>query len=99
MRSSNLLATVSSAVIRIGAGIVGLWLIQILFGLTRHHFRLADHGYILAIALKTTKDDIILLGQVMAVSTITHVDFGKAPTTPIDKMLDIRYCFLPPFEE
>ena len=88
-QSFGTIAAVSSAVTRIGAVMVGLYLVQILFGLTRYHFRLADHLSICSRALTLADDDLSSFGPVMTVMATTHIDFGKAPTTPIDKVLDV----------
>lgn len=88
-RNSGLIFTISSAVARIGAVLIALYLVQILLGLTRYHLRLADHLDACAHGLRFCPQDPMKITTLVPVLSAAHVDFGKAPSTPIEKVLDV----------
>lgn len=88
-RNSGLIFTISSAVARIGAVLIALYLVQILLSLTRYHLRLADHLEACAHGLRFCPEDPLKITALVPVLSAAHVDFGKAPSTPIEKVLDV----------
>ncbi len=82
-------STITESVTKIGAVLIALYMVQILLSLTRYHFRLADHLAIVSVAIKHSDSDIEKIEQFMTAVGTNHIDFGKAPVTPIDKLLEL----------
>jgi hypothetical protein len=89
IQNSGVIYTVSGAVARIGAVLIALYLVQILLGLTRYHLRLADHLEACAHGLRFCPEDPMKITMLVPVLSAAHIDFGKAPSTPIEKVLDV----------
>ena len=79
---------ITEFITKIGTVIIALYMVQILLGLTRYHFRLADHLAIAAVAIKHSDSDIEKIEQFIAAVGTNHIDFGKAPTTPINRLME-----------
>lgn len=88
-KNAGITSIATSAIARIGAVLIGLYLVQILLGLTRYHFRLADHLLISAEALEACENDPDKLRVLMGVISTNYIDFGKVPSTPVEKVLDV----------
>ena len=82
-------STITESVTKIGAVLIALYMVQILLSLTRYHFRLADHLAIVAISIKHSDSDIGKIEQFMTAVGTNHIDFGKAPVTPSDKLIEM----------
>ena len=80
----------STIVVRIGSVLVSLYLVQILVGFSRYHFRLADHLEACANGLamygSSKPDELVAVVNLLSPS---NIDFGKPPDTPSDKLLDV----------
>lgn len=87
--SSRLSSTITNSVTKVGAVLIAIYLVQILLGLMRYHFKLADHIETMSEALKISNDDIDKLEKITAVIGVAHIDFGKSPQTPVDKLAEI----------
>ena len=89
-QSSTLLITViSSSVARIGAVLIALYLVQILLSLTRYHFRIADHLDSAASALTISRGGSETLVPVSQLLSTNHIEFGKSPSAPTEKVLEL----------
>lgn len=86
--SMKLIKTIAESVAKVGAVFIAIYLVQILFSLTRYHFRIADHLEGASDILNLAGDDHEKMQNLMLVLATTHIDFGKAPTAPVDKLLD-----------
>jgi hypothetical protein len=87
--SSRMLSVITDSATKIGAVLISIYLIQILLGLMRYHFKLADHLATISDALKISNDDIDKLIKMTEAIGVAHIDFGKNPQTPIDKLTEI----------
>ena len=85
--AKRITSIITEFVTKIGTVIIALYMVQILLGLTRYHFRLADHLAIAAVAIKYADSDIKKIEQFIAAVGTNHIDFGKAPATLIDKLV------------
>jgi hypothetical protein len=68
---------------RIGAVVVGIFIIQVMLGFVRYYFRLADHLSMVANLLRLTEgklDNIAALGEVFRPA----IDFGRIPRSPFE---------------
>lgn len=88
LESTTMTETIAESVAKIGAVFIAIYLVQILLSLTRYHFRIADHLEVASDILNLAGGDHEKLKDLMLVLATTHIDFGKAPTTPVDKVLD-----------
>jgi hypothetical protein len=77
----------NTAVVRIGAVLVGIFVIQILTGFCRYYFRLAEHLSACA--------EVVLLGNgnsktmtELASVLLPQFDFGKLPSSPVQKIVE-----------
>jgi hypothetical protein len=58
-------------------------------GLTCYHLKLADHLVISAEALEACENYLDKLKVLMGVISTNYIDFGKVPSTPAEKILDV----------
>jgi hypothetical protein len=87
--ASILTATITESVTKIGAVLISIYLVQILLGLMRYHFKLADHIETMSEAVKIAHDDVDKLEKITGVIGVAHIDFGKSPQSPIDKITNL----------
>lgn len=80
---------VGSAIVRIGAVAIGIYGVQIMFNFARYHIRLAHHLDSSADALELCEDDISKLDIIQKALLPSGIDFGRTPTSPSDKMLEL----------
>ena len=81
--------TITDSVTKIGAVLIAIYLVQILLSLMRYHFKLADHIETISESLKISKGDLEKLERANVVIGVSHIDFGKSPQTPIDKITEV----------
>ena len=74
---------------RVGAVIVGVYGVQIMFNFARYHMRLANHLESSADALELSGENYENLETFMNALTSVDIDFGKNPTAPTDKLLSV----------
>jgi len=74
---------------KIGAVIIAIYMVQILLSLSRYHLRLSDHLSIVALAVKHSGKDIGELERFVGLVNSNHIDFGKSPVTPVDKLVEV----------
>lgn len=84
----QLATTISRIAVRIASVFLSVYLIQILVGITRYHFRLADHLDTSAAALEISTGSREL-AQIWAVLSTGQIQFGKAPVAPQEVTLDV----------
>jgi uncharacterized membrane-anchored protein YhcB (DUF1043 family) len=87
--SSRMTRAITESFTKVGAVIISIYLIQILLSLMRYHFKLADHFETVSESMKITTSDVDKLEKIMSVIGVGHIEFGKAPETPANKLLDI----------
>ena len=79
---------ISSVIVRIGAVLVGIFLIQILVSFTRYQYRLAEHLSMCSHLVKLTGgniDDVKALAPAMLPFAL---DFGKMPVSPLQHIVE-----------
>ncbi len=77
----------NSIITRIGAVLVGIFLIQILVGYSRYYYRLAEHLSALADIVRLSDGNANVMRDLAAVM-LPAFDFGKMPTSPVQKLFD-----------
>jgi len=87
--SSLIILAISSSVARIGAVLIALYLVQILLSLTRYHFRIADHLDSASSSLIISEGDSQSISALAGLLATNHVEFGKAPSPPSEKILEL----------
>ncbi len=78
----------SGIVIRIGAVLIGIFLIQIMVGFTRYYYRVADHFRMCSMSIKLSAGRLSELKEVIPLLIPSRIEFGKMPTSPIEKMAE-----------
>jgi hypothetical protein len=90
--SRDLLATaltnISSVIIRIGAVLVGIFLIQLMVSFARYYYRLANHLLITSAMVRLSAGNILELKEIAPLLLPTGIDFGKMPVSPVERVLD-----------
>lgn len=86
--NNNFITSLSISVARIGSVVIVLYYIQILLNLTRYHFRIADHLYMVVRILKVHGMNGISLDQLISMLSIEHIDIGKAPPSLTDRLIN-----------
>jgi hypothetical protein len=87
-QSETIIYEITSSVIRIGAVLIGIFLIQIMVTFARYYYKIAEHLSMASalIALSGGKlSDLTTTGPLLMPAGI---DFGKEPTSPVEKVLD-----------
>lgn len=87
-RSLQILGAITSSITRVGAVMIALYLIQILLGVMRYCFRMADHFACAANATQLSVGRPKGVKELLDVLSPSHVDFGKAPATPASDIKD-----------
>jgi hypothetical protein len=77
----------NSFITRIGAVLVGIFLIQILVGYSRYYYRLAEHLSILSDVVSLGRGNPEKMRDLAAVMMPTF-DFAKIPSSPVQKLFD-----------
>jgi hypothetical protein len=76
-----------SIIARIGAVLVGIFLIQILVGFSRYNYRLGTHLSECADIVRIGRCDATIMKE-LAPFMLSTIDFGKIPSSPFQKMVD-----------
>ena len=84
-----LISLIGGTIVRIGAVAIGIFGVQIMFNFARYHIRLAHHLESSADALELSGENFTNLDILQKVLAPVDIDFGKSPTTPTDKLLDV----------
>lgn len=79
----------SIAGVRLGAVVLAIFAIQMIFSFARYHVRLADHLENVADALELASGDAEVSTKFVTAFSPHTIDFGKTPTSPIEKALDV----------
>jgi Ribonuclease G/E len=78
----------TSSVIRIGAVLVGIFLIQIMVTFARYYFKLASHLSMASALISLSNGKLTDLKSTAPLFMPSKIDFGKEPTSPTEKVLD-----------
>ncbi len=73
-----------AAILRMGAVLLAVFLIQILVTLCRQRFKVSEVLYARAIALQLSKGEISLLDSYGKLLSSEHIDFGGLPRNPYE---------------
>lgn len=85
---NDLIQQLSKAVIRIGAVILAVYIIQILVSVTRYHLRIGDSLDIRADCLLLANGDPEILAKYSSILSVDHIGFEKIPDLPSKYMLN-----------
>ena len=77
-----------TSIVRIGAVLVGIFLIQIMVTFARYYFRISDHLSVAAALIILNGSKISDLQSISPLLLTTKIDFGKPPTSPTEKVFD-----------
>jgi hypothetical protein len=84
----DLLPTIIGRLIeRIGAVVVGIFIIQVMLGFVRYYFRLAEHLSMIANLLRLTEGKVENIAALGAVLLPSLIDFGRMPRSPFEYAL------------
>lgn len=83
------LSELAPTLAKITAIFLAIYLIQILVGFTRYQFKVADHLDAATFALELSSGDMEAFNKAMTSLSLSHIEFGKMPTTVSDKGLEI----------
>jgi hypothetical protein len=83
---SGVVNSVSGTVIRIGAVLIGIFLIQIMVGFARYYFKLAEHLRTCSMAIKLSAGRLSNLKVLVPLLMPSNIEFGKMPNSPIEKI-------------
>jgi hypothetical protein len=77
----------NSVITRIGAVLVGIFLIQILVGYSRYYYRLAEHLSALSDVVRLSGGNSRKMRDLAAIM-LPAFDFGKMPSSPVQRLFD-----------
>jgi hypothetical protein len=81
----DVLPTIIGRVIeRIGAVVVGIFIIQVMLGFVRYYFRIAEHLSMFANLLRLTEGKVENVAALSAVLLPSSIDFGRIPRSPFE---------------
>ena len=75
-------------IVRLGAVLVGIYSVQIMFKFARYHIRVAQHLEAAADALQLCGDNTTKLPALQKAISPAAIDFGELPLSPSDKMFE-----------
>ena len=84
----DILYSITSSILRIGAVLIGIFLIQILVSFSRYYFKLAEHLSMSGALIGLTGGKISDLKTAAPLLLPSSIDFGKTPTSPVEKVLE-----------
>ena len=87
--NAGFLPLLTSSIVRIGAVAIGIFGVQIMFSFARYHARLGEHLECVADALELTGGNVDQLATLISGISPINIDFGKGPSSPIEKVLDV----------
>jgi hypothetical protein len=85
---SSALSVISGSVVRIGAVLVGIFLIQLMVGFARYYYKLAEHLRCCATSINLSAGRLNDLQTVVPLLMPSGIEFGKIPNSPIEKLAD-----------
>lgn len=87
--ADSLFSQLTSSTLHVASVVLIIYLSQLLIGFSRYHYRVADKLFSQAnaVTICITSGNIEKLGEFVN-SMSLDIDFGKAPETPTDKILD-----------
>ena len=77
----------TSIIARIGAVLVGIFLIQILVSFARYNYKLSEHLSACADMVRISRGEAGIMKELAPVM-LTALDFGKMPSSPFQKIVD-----------
>lgn len=78
----------SSSVVRVGAVLVGIFLIQIMVTFARYYYKISDHLFMASALIALSDGKVANLKATAPLLMPMRIDFGKEPTSPIEKVFD-----------
>ena len=86
--SDEIIFNITSSVIRIGAVLIGIFLIQIMVTFGRYYYKLSEHLSMTAALIELSGGKVADLKVIAPLLLPSKIDFGKAPTSPTEKAFD-----------
>ena len=77
----------NTAIVRVGSVLVAIFLIQILIGLARYYYRIAEHLSARADIVRLGRGDARIIKE-LAPILLPSVEFGKMPASPVQAVAD-----------
>lgn len=68
---------------------LAIYLVQVLVGIARYKYRIADHLDFISLSIQISSNDPDKLGSVIASISSSHIDFGKTPNSVPEKGLEL----------
>jgi hypothetical protein len=85
---SDVLYNITSSILRIGSVLVGIFMIQILVSFSRYYFKLSEHLSMSSALIRLAGGKLSDLKTTAPLLLPSSIDFGKAPTSPVEKVLE-----------
>jgi hypothetical protein len=86
------LETVSGVVgfliIRVGAVIIGVFVMQVMIHFVRYNMRMYFHWSMCSSLIKLSRGNHLIINDLAHTLNPSSIDFGKAPVAPTEKMID-----------
>jgi hypothetical protein len=84
----EILYNITSSVIRVGAVLIGIFLIQIMVSFARYYFKISEHLSMTASLITLSGGKTSDLKAIAPMFLPEKIDFGKAPASPVEKLFD-----------
>jgi predicted PurR-regulated permease PerM len=81
--ADQVLSSITGSVVRVGAVLIGIYLIQIMVTFARYYYKLAEHLSMAAALINLSKGKVADLKTLSPLLLPSTIDFGKAPSSPI----------------
>jgi hypothetical protein len=82
---------ISSSIIRIGAVLVGIFIIQIMVTFARYYFRMAEHLSMASALIKLSRGKISKFKVMASLLLPTKLDFGAPPKAPTESAFNSAF--------
>jgi len=81
--ADQVLSSITGSVVRVGAVLIGIYLIQIMVTFARYYYKFAEHLSMAAALINLSKGKVADLKTLSPLLLPSTIDFGKAPSSPI----------------
>jgi hypothetical protein len=89
--ADEIIFNISSSVIRIGAVLIGIFLIKIMVTFARYYYKLAEHLSMGAALISLSGGRVAELKVIVPLLLPSKIDFGKAPKLTLARLRPLRW--------
>ena len=78
----------STFIVRIGAVLIGIFVIQVLIGFVRYNTKMYFHWAMCSALVRLSRGNHLVIKDIASTLLPSSIDFGKMPSSPVEKVFD-----------